>query len=181
LVAKIRSEDGYVIWDDFREGSEDRPSSRAVEVGDFHFEIEQYTEELERAHRDRPWESPDRLAARLVGERLRAISRPTAASGWVLEKAWAGITIWHRDSRWLSAGTGPGVSVSLRNLGRQIVVDFPDDRKAPDARANSIVETLLEGDPTAWLVSFKGGNLAEWSSGERDELGPGGAVRRFNG
>jgi hypothetical protein len=32
-----------------------------------------------------------------------------------------------------------------RNLGRQIVVDLPDDGTAASQRANNIVETLLEG------------------------------------
>lgn len=173
VVARIRGDGDEVVWDDFREGSGDRPSSRKVRLGPFRFAAEQYERELLRAHSDRAWESEDRRTARLVGERLIAERPPLSAPGWMFSFAWAGISIWGPGP---TTETGRGVSVSLRNGGRQIVVDFADEGGTPEERVTGIVQTLVHGDPAAWNVSFRGGNLSEWSSTEPDEFGPGAHV-----
>lgn len=157
--------------DEFSEGSEDEPSSRKLKLGPFRFELKEYEQELERADLERSWESPDRRTARLVREGLRRRPRSLADPDWVFDLAWAGVSVWRQNG---TAETAQGVSVSLRSGGRQIVIDFPDEGGPPEERAEAIIQTLVHADPADWRVSFKGGVLAEWAQGARDDLGAGG-------
>ncbi|MEA2900809.1 MAG: hypothetical protein QOH36_696 [Actinomycetota bacterium] len=170
VVARIRRAGDQVIWDEFSEGSGDEPSSRKLKLDPFRFDVEEYEQELERAHRNRLWESPNRRTARLVGEALRRGAQPLADPHWVFDFAAAGVSVWRSGG---VAESTRGVMVSLRSGGRQIVIDFPDEGGVPEERAEAIIRTLVHADPVVWRVSFKGGALAEWAQGERDELGPG--------
>ena len=176
VVARIRREGDQVLWDEFSEGSEDEPSSRKLKLGPFRFDLEEYEHELVRAHLERSWESPDRRTARLVREGLRPGPQSLADPQWVFDFASAGVSVWRPNG---TAETARGVSVSLRSGGRQIVIDFPDEGGPPEERAEAIIQTLVDGDPATWRVSFRGGALPEWVQGELGDLGPGGRSGPF--
>jgi hypothetical protein len=157
LVAEVASEGDEVVWRRFRDGGdfELRPVDT---IGEFRFDAAQYRDEVERAHRERPWEAQDRRAARLLEGLLRARGDELRARGYRL--CWAGSGARTR----LSPGWEPpvaGVSVCL-DAGapgpdpqdrRYLVVSFPSGDADFEPRLSEIAETLLASDPSSWLVT----------------------------
>jgi hypothetical protein len=180
LITTVRREGDEVVWNDFREHSSTGPS--VAGLNEFRFDASQYLRTLEQADRDRPWESEDRLTARLIREQIRVTGRPLSARGWHFVYASAGVVEWLGRTATDGATVRDGVSVTLENGERQIGLSFPAiDDAPPVERASRIVEALFEGDPSNWPVSFKGGELSAWPEEERRELGPGPHVLRFRG
>ena len=79
LVARIRVDGDEVVWDRFRDGTdnEDDPGRPLAEPIELRFDRAQYEAEVRRACEERPWESPDMTVARHVSEQLEG--RPLAA------------------------------------------------------------------------------------------------------
>jgi hypothetical protein len=178
LVGRVRLDGDAVVWDHFRDG----PRGRRVEgLSEVRFDATQYQDELDRADRDRGWESSDRTAARLVRDAMIHDQEPLAAEGWLFAWSHAGTSETvaigpqgpaGRERPGFAVQTVPGVEVSLTNQRRQIVLGFAGATQDPVQRAEQIVELLRHGDPHQWPVNFKGGTLEAWPSAEQHELGP---------
>lgn len=157
LMVRIRREGDVVTWDGFRDAvgldyEEGRPHP-----GEFRFAADQYLAELERAHRERDWEWPERTCARRVGEILAGRRSELSARGLELTWAQAGSEDpASYDKHRFTSGTwsSAGVSVSLIQGDRQYVLGFPGAVDDPEVRAREICEQILATSSTEWPVTL---------------------------
>jgi hypothetical protein len=127
LIVRIRRDGGTVVWDRFRDGAAHDFRGRPVkDLDEFRFDVQQYLEEVRRADADRGWEWPERTAARLVREQLRAGNGQRASGGWSLD--------------WVAPGSAAG------RTGRRIL--FPACR----CRSGRKVGTSCWGSPVMWTT-----------------------------
>lgn len=145
-----------VSWTDFRNyvgvfvgpvrsvgGGEGRP----WDLPDLHFGREQYVAEIERASRDRSWETDRRRTARLVYERLEPLGLvlpPDLGLAWVSPA-------WSED----------GVTLMFQRLIRaplfevlQQMLRLTSTLADPDQAAEDMAQRLLSTSPDDWVDSF---------------------------
>lgn len=153
----VPSPDGHrVSWVDFRDyvgvflgpvrsvgGDEGIP----WDLPDLHFDREQYVAEIERASRDRSWETDRRRTARLVYERLEPLGLVLPPD---LTLAWAE-PAWRED----------GVALMFQRLirapqsgVRQQMLRLTSSLDDPDQAAEDMVRRLLSTSPEYWMDSF---------------------------
>lgn len=153
----VPSPDGRrVSWVDFRDyvgvfvdpvrsvgGGEGSPWGLA----DLHFGREQYVAEIERASRDRSWETDRRRTARLVYERLEPLGLVLPPD---LGLAWAS-PAWRED----------GVALMFERLARaprsgvrQHVLRLTSTSDDPDQAAEDMARRLLSTSPDDWVDLF---------------------------
>lgn len=126
LVARIRLDGGEVVWDRFRDGTDDDddPGRPVPDLApELRFDRAQYEAEVRRAYQERPWESPDMTVARHVSEQLEG--RPLAAGRF----DWAVADV-------------DGTLVSVTDRGRQRVGKFPRGMTAEE-----IVKAIIDETP----------------------------------
>ena len=140
VLARLRRDEREVVWDHFRW----RNGVALPGLGPFRFDATEYSDEVERADRERDWESPDRRTGRLVATALRSDDR-LRSTGWVVRWAAANNT-----APWDSADYAPGVCVYLTRGERGIVLGFPTETRTPEERAATICQVILAGDPAEW-------------------------------
>lgn len=114
------------------------PMDRAVE-----FNTADYDREIERVAADHGWETPERLAGRLV---LEQVDRDHLAS--------LGLTVSGACNDWRD----PGVFTAwLSDPGRyQVIVDFPWGDLDPTAMANEVCRVLTHDSPDTWRARWHG-------------------------
>lgn len=125
LVARLRLDGDEVVWDRFRDGTdnEDDPGRPMDELGAIRFGRAQYEAEVRRAHEERPWETPEMTVARHVSDQLRG--RPLTA----VRFDFAVVDV-------------DGILVSVTERGRQRLARFP---YGMDAEA--IVKAVIDEAP----------------------------------
>lgn len=147
----VSSPDGErVSWVDFRdyvgvfdgptEPSVDQDDGRPWAIEDLHFDREQYTGEIERASRDRSWETTRRRTARLLRERLEPLDlliEPDLRLEWI-SPAWS----------------DEGVSISFAAVGgdgpRQQTLKLTSSFEDPEQAAEDMTTRLLATPPQEW-------------------------------
>lgn len=118
------------------------PMDRAVV-----FDAADYDREVDRAHRDHSWETPERTAGRFV---LEKIGRTRAGR--------TGLVITGASNDWRDPST---FTAWLVDAGRyQVVVDFPWAGRTPSELADEVCRTLSDDDPASWPARWFG-NLPE--------------------
>jgi hypothetical protein len=142
VLARVHRDGRDVVWDRFRW----RHGLALPDLGPFRFDATEYIAEVERADRERDWESPDRRTGRLVAAALRSDDR-LKSTGW--DVSWAAP---NNTAPWDSADYAPGVCVCLTRGERGIVLGFPADTRDPEERTAEICEVILAGDPAEWPV-----------------------------
>lgn len=75
IDVRVRRENGQIIWDQWH-----NPDVATVPLGEFRFDADQYQAELVRADRDRDWEWPARMVARLL--RISLAADPAVMAQW---------------------------------------------------------------------------------------------------
>lgn len=124
-------------------------------IGDLHFDAGQYRSEVERASKDRSWESPARHVAQLVRVALRASETTLAGLGFRFNGA---------SPHWQHAGH---YVVTVTDLyGRaQLGVLLESSAASPEARTAEVVASLLRG-PDHWNVIFRSALADIYGSGD---------------
>jgi hypothetical protein len=153
----VPSPDGRLVsWTDFRDyvgvfvgpvKSVGGGEGTRWDLPDLHFDREQYIAEIERASRDRSWETDRRKTARLVYERLDPLGLNLPPD---LHLAWAS-----------PAWRGDGVALMFQRLTRaprpevrQQVLLLTSTLDAPEQAAEDMAQRLLSTSPDAWVDSF---------------------------
>jgi hypothetical protein len=145
-----------VSWVDFRDytgvfvspsEAVDEDEGTPWELPDLHFDREQYTTEIERASRDRSWETGRRKTARLVYERLEPLGLILPPD---LRLAWASPT-GHED----------GVTLMFERFidgpwpeHRELMLRLTSPLDDPDQAAEDMTQRLLSTPPDGWVDSF---------------------------
>ncbi len=129
----VTSDVAVVHWDWLIE----KPMRRRVT-----FDRDAYVQEVERLEFDRSWETPERVATRLVAK--GAASLPLVERG--LRYAFSGN--YHADPTIFS------VSLSLGDQ-YQVFLHIPWNDRAPGQLAQEII-SVLDGDPTTWHAKWHG-------------------------
>jgi hypothetical protein len=142
VSARVHRDEREVVWDHFRW----RHGRALPHLGPFRFDATEYIDEVERADRERDWESPDRRTGGLVAAALRSDDR-LKSTGW--EVSWAAPS---NTAPWDSADYAPGVCVYLTRGERGIVLGFPTETRDPEERKAEICQVILAGEPAEWPV-----------------------------
>lgn len=145
VIARVRRDGPEVVWDEFHflRG----PAIAAF--GPFRFDAVDYLKEVDRADRERDWESGDRRTGRLVANALAAIDLMSSI-GWELN--WVGPT---NTADWDSGDYLPGVGVFLVNDSGAVLLGFPNEPGETPERAARICEVVLGGNPATWPVVLR--------------------------
>ncbi len=146
-----------VSWVDFRDytgifddpviNSPDENEGRSWDLPDLHFSREQYVAEVDRASRDRSWETDRRRVARLLYERLEPLKLALPLG---LGLAWAA-PAWSRSGVALMFQRVVGVpqpAVDQQMLGLTSTLSDPDQA------AEDMARQLLSTHPDDWVDSF---------------------------
>jgi hypothetical protein len=155
----VPSPDGRrVSWVDFRDytgvfvdplpaESADNDEGRPWRLPDLHFDRAQYVAEIERASRDRSWESDRRRTARLLYERLDPLKLVLPPD---LGLAWAS-PVWREE----------GVVLMFQRLSRaprfevrQQMLRLTSALNEPDQAAQDMAQRLLSTSPDDWADLF---------------------------
>ncbi len=154
----VPSPDGRrVSWVDFRDyvgvfagpvtDSVDDDDGRPWDLPDLHFDRQQYVAEIERASRDRSWETGRRRTARLLYERLNPLGLILLPD---LGLAWAA-PAWNED----------GVALMFQHIIRaprfeirQQMLRLTSTLDDPDQAAEDMGQRLLSTPPDDWPGSF---------------------------
>jgi hypothetical protein len=154
----VPSPDGRrVSWVDFRDyvgvfpdpvtESVNADEGRPWDLPDLHFDRQQYVAEIERASRDRSWETARRRTARLLHERLNPLGLVLPPG---LGLAWAAPT-WNED----------GVTLMFQHIIRaprfeirQQMLRLTSTLDDPDQAAEDMEQQLLSTSPDDWAGSF---------------------------
>lgn len=154
------SDDGWrVCWTDFRRfvGVFDDPGpeqvapeqGRPCDLEDLCFERDQYLTEIERASKDRSSETPRRITARLLAQRLRPVA-PVLPSGIPFHSVWpdfetSGLVV--EFSRY-----DPMDPLSFQ----QELLTLTSRHAEPERAADDMAGQLLAADPADWSRLFGG-------------------------
>jgi hypothetical protein len=147
-----------VSWVDFRNytGVFDDPVTHSLddddegmpwELPDLHFSREQYVAEIDRASRDRSWETSRRRTSRLLHERLQPL-KPVLPPG--LGLAWAS-PAWGEDGVALLFQRVIGVPQPAAD---QQILWLTSALSDPDQAAEDMARQLLSTPPADWVDSF---------------------------
>lgn len=115
-------------------------------ISDLHFDRTQYVAEIQRASRDRSWETPRRRTARLLHEQLEAVSAHSLPP----------------DLRLVSAAPhwrGPGVALLFERADagdgwRQELLVLTSSQDDPERASEDMAHQLLAVDPDARVQTF---------------------------
>lgn len=152
-----------VSWVDFREytgvfagpvsncmstggGTVDDDGGTPAGLPDVHFGRQQYVEEIQRASRDRSWETSRRTTARLLYERLSPLGLvlpPDLTLAWVAPA-------WHADGVALAFEHTTSGQPGIRQQMLWLTCTFNDPYQA----AADIAQRLLSMPPGEWAGSF---------------------------
>ena len=143
------SSEGVVSWTDFRTytGVFIGPTTeyelgggRSLEYPNMYFDAGAYAAEVERATRDRTWETPRRVTARLVHQAMSAIVPFRWQLGWVSPA-------WQSD--------GFTISLTDRFAGRgQVLLHLSSPESDPEAAASDIIAQLSATPSMHWGSRF---------------------------
>lgn len=154
----VPSPDGRrVSWVDFRDyvgvfagpvtESGNTGDGRPWDLPDLHFGRQQYVAEIERASRDRSWETGRRRTARLLYERLNPLGLVLPPD---LGLAWAA-PAWNED----------GVALMFQQIIRtprfeirQQLLRLTSTLDDPEQAAEDMAQQLLSTSPDDWAGSF---------------------------
>lgn len=150
-VAPFISQAGQLVrWNDFRDftGVYDNPTVESNPAGgmvlplpELVFDASQYQAEVERATRDRWWETPGLKVARLASSLLEDGQCSLADLGWRHEAMWP---TREKDS----------FCLTFRDLeDNQLCVDMTARPGAPEDQAAELVNLLLTTTPEQWPVT----------------------------
>lgn len=118
------------------------------DLPDIHFDRDQYIAEVQRATNDRSWETPPRLMARLLEERVRPMDLVVPPN----------LTL-----RWVSpAWDDEGVLLSFEHVARegddwqysQQILHLASTERDPAAAAEDMAGQLLATSPGDWVQAF---------------------------
>jgi hypothetical protein len=151
----VPSPDGRrVSWVDFRGyvGVFDGPTVAGAPrsegspwpIQDLHFDRGAYLAEVARASADRSWETPRRVTARLIAQRLRARQvgpAPAVRLRWVTPAH-------DQDGVLLGFESGPA------DRGVDLILRLTSELADPDAAALDIVDQLSAVSPQEWRARF---------------------------
>jgi hypothetical protein len=146
-----------VSWVDFRDytgvfddpviNSPDENEGRSWGLPDLHFSREQYVAEVDRASRDRSWETDRRRVARLLYERLEPL-KLVLPPGFGLARAWPA---WRRNGVVLMFQRVIGVPQPAVD---QQMLRLTSTLSDPDQAAEDMAQQLLSRQPDDWVDSF---------------------------
>lgn len=146
-----------VSWVDFRNytgvfdgpvaDSYDDDKGRPWDLPDLHFSREQYVAEVDRASRDRSWETDRRRVARLLYERLEQL-KLVLPPGLGLARAWPA---WSRNGVVLMFQRAIGVPQPAVD---QQMLRLTSTLSDPDQAAEDMARQLLSTPPDDWIGSF---------------------------
>jgi hypothetical protein len=146
-----------VSWVDFRDytgvfddpviNSPDENEGRSWGLPDLHFSREQYVAEVDRAPRDRSWETDRRRVARLLYERLEPL-KLVLPPGFGLARAWPA---WRRNGVVLMFQRVIGVPQPAVD---QQMLRLTSTLSDPDQAAEDMAQQLLSTQPDDWVDSF---------------------------
>lgn len=135
------------VFDDPVINSPDENEGRSWDLPDLHFSRKQYVSEIDRASRDRSWETDRRRVARLLHERLEPL-KLVLPPGLGLARAWP-------------AWSGNGVALMFqRVIGvpqpavDQQMLRLTSTLSDPDQAAEDMAQQLLSTRPDDWVDSF---------------------------
>ncbi len=120
---------------------------RPWDLPDLHFSREQYVSEVDRASRDRSWETDRRRVARLLHERLEPLKLVLPPG---LGLAWAA-PAWSRNGLALMFQRVIGVPQPAAD---QQMLRLTSTLSDPDQAAEDMAQQLLSTLPDDWVHSF---------------------------
>lgn len=135
------------VFDDPVINSPDENEGRSWDLPDLHFSREQYVAEVDRASRDRSWETGRRRAARLLYERLEPL-KLALPPGLGLARAWPA---WSRSGVVLMFQRVIGVPQPAVD---QQMLRLTSTLSDPDQAAEDMAQQLLSTRPDDWVDSF---------------------------
>jgi hypothetical protein len=147
LYVKVRRDGDEIVWDQWR-----NPGAHIVPLDVLRFDIQQYEEELERAHQDREWEWPGRTVARLIRELLTADEK--AMFKW--DSSLDFVESWIDTPEQVSLSfTSPPRDVVMAHLSQhgeplehsQFLLPIRVTDSPPEEQAHRIVDQLRSRDP----------------------------------
>jgi hypothetical protein len=146
-----------VSWVDFHDytgvfdgpviNSPDENEGRSWDLPDLHFSRAQYVAEVDRASRDRSWETDRRRVARLLYERLEPLKLVLPPG---LSLAWAA-PAWRRNGVALMFQRVIGVPQPAAD---QQMLQLTSTLSDPDQAAEDMAQQLLSTHPDGWVDSF---------------------------
>jgi len=154
----VPSPDGRrVSWVDFHDytgvfdgpviNSPDENEGRSWDLPDLHFSRAQYVAEVDRASRDRSWETDRRRVARLLHERLEPLKLVLPPG---LGLAWAA-PAWSNNGVLLMFQHVIGVPQPAAD---QQMLQLTSTLSDPDQAAEDMAQQLLSTHPDGWVDSF---------------------------